>query len=167
MKESLSSSETSALTRATRRNIPEDGILRGCIVLFWNFSTYVPVYTASRCRKFSAHIWRHYILLKFQFLSTNLCGITSHKNIGAIMDSNLLFWNVSSYPPNCTASHFTIIAVFVRIMTQLLLAASSPEHLNITGGQAGSKAREMQSRQACPPIPTSNAGFKSQNKYLC
>jgi hypothetical protein len=34
MKEALSSSETSDLTRSTRRNIPEDGILRSLLNLF-------------------------------------------------------------------------------------------------------------------------------------
>jgi hypothetical protein len=35
MKEAPSSSETSVLTRATRRNIPEDGVLRIAVAAIW------------------------------------------------------------------------------------------------------------------------------------
>jgi hypothetical protein len=43
MMEALSSSETSVLTRATQRNIPEDGILQASTYLFYQFSDDYPL----------------------------------------------------------------------------------------------------------------------------
>jgi hypothetical protein len=61
MKEALSYSETSVLTRVTRRNIPEDGILNVLFNLF-NSGEFACLYRGSNIVGMSPDCWKFSVL---------------------------------------------------------------------------------------------------------
>jgi hypothetical protein len=76
MKEALGYSETSVLTRATRRNIPEDIILHGHCREILKTYTLLTLFPAHRL--LSSWWWRPYVLPKRRFLQEPH-GVTSQK----------------------------------------------------------------------------------------
>jgi hypothetical protein len=65
MKEAPSSSETSVLTRATRRNNPEDTILHSHRRENLKSYKHVIAYTHKKCPELSLQGYQHDILLRF------------------------------------------------------------------------------------------------------
>jgi hypothetical protein len=93
MKEALSSSETSVLTRATWRNIPEDTILQGSLSLFKR------IWTLTTAGLFSA--------LNYQVsLMSSPCDLPVHMLVGSDSD---LWMHEKEHEKQEQFSHVTVV----------------------------------------------------------